>query len=186
MATINYNRRFSVATAKRGDLVDITFQVSFLSPPAPSVNCWFDNVGDNLGGSQSATGPLVWDSVVSNGSQNLNPALVSYHTTGQPGAPGCFRFWCQGGVYPSPTTPANQVWKPINPLTNTTVTLTQRFRVHDNATIGTVIGVPTRVTPCSNTNYDANKLMIDMGSDCNLFIVSGEPATGYRTLTIVE
>lgn len=186
MTTINYSRRFGQAQARRGDIVEVEFLIYFTSPPGPSVNCWWDNVADNLGGSQSATGPLIWNSSKYVTGQNLIPNNVSYHSRGVGGSAGCFRFWANGTVYPSPTTPLTQVWKPINPSTFTTVRLVQTFRVHDNAVIGTVIGVPTRATPCSDTNYDANKMMIDLGSEMNLIILSNTPESGSRTLTIIE
>lgn len=184
---LNYNRYFDKATAKRGEDVDITFDVSFISPPAPSANCWFQNIGDNLGGSKVASGPLDWDSKVSTTTENLNPAVWNFNLAGYHLNKGLIRFHFGGDLsYPKPTTPLSSVWKPLLTNTITGITFVHRFKVVDEAVLGTIIGVPTRSTPCDNSNRDAAEMMIDLGSDMTLRIVDGAPPSGSRTLTIVE
>ncbi len=185
---INYDRLFAVPTAKRGDTVDVAIRIRFISPLAPSTNCWFDNVGDNLGGSKSASGPLNYVSTVQTAGINISPTTIHQAVAGDSGALGCYRMWADNGSsYPSNTSPLTDVWRPTQSNIDTSLIVILRFQVHSNATIGTVITAPTRATPCSNTNIDANKMMIDLGSDMYLNILTGTPVDGFsRTLTIVE
>ena len=141
-------------------------RVTFVPPFIPTVNCWFDNLADNLGGSNTNTGPLNFVSTTQTASINIRPTTIVKYQVGQPGAISCvptfFGYEC-------------------------TMVIITKFQVHANAIIGTVIGVPTRATPCSNANIDANKMMIDLGPDVYLNILSDDPGKGFsRTLTIVE
>ncbi len=185
---LNYNRYFNKATAKRGEYVDITFNVSFISPPSPSVNCWFQNIGDNLGGSKVASGPLHWDSKAPTTITNLDPAAWNFIVAGSYLRKGLIRFYYGNDLsYPQPTTPLSEVWKPLLPNTITGIRFVHRFQVVNEADLGTIIDVPTRSTPCNNSNWDPNEMMIDLGSDMTLRIIDGAPPSGSsRTLTIVE
>jgi hypothetical protein len=180
-----YSRYFDKATAKRGDIVEVTFEVTFLAPINPA-NVWFDNVGDNLGGSVGVNGPLDWYAAGTSTVTNLSPSSISAYPNGvSSSTQGCMRFWTGGIAYPSTTTPGN-VWIPITPLQTCNIKITQKFKVHAAAVIGTVFQVPTRQTPCDDTDFTIGKLMIDLGSACTLSIASGSAPSGfYRTLQIV-
>jgi hypothetical protein len=190
MTVLTYDRSFSSTTAKPGDTIQVRFNVSFIAPPAPSVNCWFDNIGDNLGGSNPANGPLshVYLSEEYSSQTNLRPPTLMKAWEGNPA--GCVRFWCQGPVwpstYPSSTGSYADVWRPLNFNSMVNLTIIQNFTVVPNAVPGTVIGPPTRASPCDDSNITAGKLMIDLGSDMVLHINTGSAPPGWsRTLTIV-
>lgn len=185
MTTIFYNRYFDRPTASPGTSVTVTIEISFISPLVPDVNFWFDNVGDNLGGSKSTNGPFNYGYESFTMTTNLLPSAVQKAAVGETGALGCLRLWANGSTYPSPTSPFTEVWKPINPLTLTKLVTQHVFSVKSTAVLGTVITLPTRVTPTDNSNYDANKMMIDLGSSAVLHIEDGS-VVGSRTLTIVR
>lgn len=181
---INYSRSFLPSTVHKGDQVTVTFRISFISPPGPSLNLWFDNLGDNLGGSTATTSPLshAYNNYVT--TTNLTPYSVQQANVGVGSNDGCLRVWTGGGTYPSSTSLAT-VWKPINPNTYTELEISAQYSATSSAIIGTVISQPTRAIPTSNTNYDAGKMMIDLGSDFILNISNQKPGTS-STLTILS
>jgi hypothetical protein len=183
---IFYNRYFNKATAQRGEEVQVFIQLFFL-PVTTGNNIWFDNVGDNLGGSTTSNGPLIEvTGPLIPIYQNLLGQPFHDHSVGQSGSPGCFRFWSGGSTYPSLTEGLYRTFHPEDAAESTSITVYKSFTVHPSATIGTVIGAPTRATPCSDINYTANKLMIDLGSDMILYILNTTAPSGWsRTLTIV-
>ncbi len=181
-----YNRYFDKASAKRGEIVEVTFEVSFVAP-FNAANVWFDNVGDNLGGSTNGVGPLDSYASGSIAVTNLSPSSVNWHAVGSSSlTQGCFRFWAKGTNYPSSTNPLSNVWKPISPLQPASIKITHKFRVHDSALIGTTIFPPTRQFPTNDNDFSIGKMMIDLGASMNLSISTGSAPGGYsRTLQIV-
>ena len=180
-----YNRYFSKSTAARGQTVDVTFDFSFMSPVIPSVNTWFANLADNVGGGFDATGILGFFDIISVTTTNLTPTPINRVVTGQNNTVhGCLRTWASGGSYPGPVSPLSAVWKPIGPSPISRLRIVARAVVRENAVPGQVIGVPIRVTPVDNANLNAGEMMVDLGSDMFLTILNDN--NYQRTLTIVR
>lgn len=181
-----YDRFFSQATASPGDEIAVTFKIFFIAPQS-NPGIWFNNVGDNLGGSTLANGPLIASSQPALQIRQ-NVTVHSFHekSSGEVGARGCYRFWCDGSTYPGPNNYHNDVFHATSNPDPCSLAVVKTFTVHHNAVPGTVIGPPTRVTPCSDTNYDAGE-MIDLGPNMSPFIILTTPpqSTWSRTLTII-
>lgn len=190
---IFYNRYFNKATASRGEEVEVYINIFFVQVgPSTDRTIWFDNIGDNLGGSKQINGPLA---EVAN--DNPTPIMQNLEThwsyaqksDGYPGAKGCYRFSTGegGGYWPSSIAIYSHTFHPTEGSgVASSLTITKKFVVHPSAEIGRVIPVPTRSTPCDANNFDADKLMIDVSPLMTLYILNTTPPTGYsRTLTIV-
>lgn len=183
-----YDRYFNRATASAGDEVYVTIQLAFVSPTNSGSGIWFDNIGDNLGGSNSTNGPLVGDPAYVSIPIVQNMTVHHFHAddVGNAGAEGCIRIWCAGSSYPGPSTWHNSVFHPTASAKPTSFTVVRKFSVHPNATVGTVINAPVSVPPPINTNYDAGELMITRGWQMILTILNTTAPPGQsRTLTIV-
>lgn len=151
-----------VTLTKRGDIVEVTFELSFLAPINPA-NVWFDNVGDNLDGSTGVNGPLNY--YATGTFTNVSPTNCTYHSVGASATSrGCLRFWTGGSTYPSSTSPPSNAWTPITPLQTCSVKVTMQYQVHSSAVIGTVFQVPTRQTPCNDSDRTIKKMMINIGT----------------------
>lgn len=183
-----YNRYFDRATARRGDTVKVTFELIFQGPPMPEPGLWFDNIGDNLGGSTGVNGPLDYLNTVSSGTSGLIPGAVSSHSIGvSPAVQGCFRMWTDGTSYPSPTTPISKVWKPLGIGGTCFVRVVVNYKVHASAVIGLVISPVVNLATPNDTNFTVGDLMIDAGPSCTVAIATNAPGGGNsRTLTIVS
>lgn len=185
---ININRYFDASSVLQGRSISVYTEISFVSPLVPSSTVWFNNYGDNLGGS-NANGPLSWNYTNINATTNLLPSTVQKTFVPSGGFNGCQRLWASGGSYPGSSSFGSGVWKPINPNTLTKLSWVSNFAVAANATPGLVLGTVTRATPVSLTNYTADKFMINMGAGCTLNVLTGStglPAQMYRTCTILE
>ncbi len=183
MIQVFYSRYFGQATAKRGDSVDVTFEIFFISPLVPSVNTWFTNLGDNLGGGKAESSPLAYGYTSFITKENIWPLTVNTDFVGSNGYRGCMRSWATGSSYPGPTSPLSTVWVPLNPNTMTRIKIFTTWSVSESAVPGQVIGVPARATPVNNDNQGPGYMMVDLGSDMTLNILSD--SSHIRTLTIV-
>lgn len=186
MSILNFDRYFDKAFALPGDMVTVTTNVSFLAPPIPLPGVYFNNIGDNLGGSGSLSGPLNSTFTSAAVFTNLTPATVSRSWVGvSPTTQGCSRARPTAGPYPRPTGGPGDDWEAVAGGVPAGLSYEDTYQVHVNAVIGTVIGVPIRVTPALNGTIAPNTMMIDLGQNMLLNIISG-PAPGkhFRRLTI--
>lgn len=182
---IVYDRYFNKGTASPNDWVDVTIVVSFISPPAPSLNAWFADCGDNLGGSNASNGPLigVTQSVTRT---NITPNVSTEQVGVSQQCDGCIRFWPNAPTWPTPPIAFADAWKPTNPNTMSSIKVVFKTVVAPTAIVGTVIGPPVAWITPSMTDFTASRVMMYHGSDFTKIIATGSvPAGCSRSLTIV-
>jgi hypothetical protein len=173
MPNLSINRSFNASVVHPGGDLFVYYTISCPAPINPDINMWWTNFGDNLGGSTLANGPLDLVQIYDWERVNFAPSDHTYTAAGPTtGTDGCVRLWTQGSTYPQ-SLPTLREWMPFNLTKACKIKFTAWFRVLSTAVSGTVIGLPTRVSPTNNSNFNANEWMIDVGTGFTPIFTSG-------------
>lgn len=182
-----YKRYFLQSSASRGTNVTVITEIYFQSPFYPSLDTWFTNIGDNLGGSDSVTGPLknISSTMTSTNIWMSNPPGKAFF--GNNGNTGCMRIWSNKNfAYPMGDGYAEQnYWRPINPNMLSSIRLEAVYQVTSGAVSGTRIGAANTIVSPSATNFTPSCIMATIGSDFQLLFNYSIPAGASLTLDII-